>query len=663
MILSKESRKLIELRRNLLKLRRQKVTGNGELLRKILNKLSYDIKSSIKRDMDKYDNRRAMAILHENDPSKKWKLFKNFVNKGKTSNRIGDIIDLNGNRQSDDLSKSNAFAEKQKKFHSFPISPEFDETCRNDVTTSYKQLEPLFSPTFKEDNDVSENYLGFPKDDDMYDKITPNEVSEYLRKTKSKAAGGPDGVTYKHIKEGGQKLILLLCHLFNMILITGYYPSSWGKVNVKMLHKPGKAKLPVANYRPISLSNCLSKLFESCVKSRFEKKLSRIRIENQRQSAYKKNRGTQENCLKLTESVVNAFNVRGCVMGAFLDVSGAFDKVWKEGLIIKLARWGLGRRLTRVIANFLSSRSLIVKIANQASQIVYLLAGTPQGSVLSPILFNSFMDDLWELIPPGVELIQYADDICLYVSGQDPKTCERKLQESLNIVANWANVWRISMAPEKSNWILFTRCPSHKNIDLLLSMNSKPIPRCEKVKFLGILFDEKMTWKYYLDQLIRVATSKAVQIQSLSAKNSFNSPIQAIKFFNSVVKAIFDYGAVTYYTINPNQWSKIDKFHGRFLRSICGLPRCCSYEKLRLQLQQERLSIQIKDQAANRMAGLCKSSPFAEAWLRERGFCRTVKSFIKVTSNSPLTYQSPVELALDRHIMRNEGEILYAGAS
>ena len=116
MILSKESRKLIELRRNLLKLRRQKVTGNGELLRKILNKLSYDIKSSIKRDMDKYDNRRAMAILHENDPSKKWKLFKNFVNKGKTSNRIGDIIDLNGNRQSDDLSKSNAFAEKLSNF-------------------------------------------------------------------------------------------------------------------------------------------------------------------------------------------------------------------------------------------------------------------------------------------------------------------------------------------------------------------------------------------------------------------------------------------------------------------------------------------------------------------------------------------------------------------
>ena len=69
------------------------------------------------------------------------------------------------------------------------------------------------------------------------------------------------------------------------------------------------------------------------------------------------------------------------------------------------------------------------------------------------------MDDLWSLIPAGVELLQYADDICIYTSGKDPKVCAITIQEALNVIERWAGVWRITMAPEKSNWILFTRCP------------------------------------------------------------------------------------------------------------------------------------------------------------------------------------------------------------
>ena len=415
--------------------------------------------------------------------------------------------------------------------------------------------------------------------------------------------------------------------------------------------KTSKARLPVANFRPISLSSCLSKLFESCVKLRFEKKISRVREENLRQSAYKKKRGTQENVLKLTEDVVNAFNRRECVLGTFLDVSGAFDKVWKEGLIIKIARWGIGHNLTRLIANFLSSRSLVVRVGNMASDLVSLLAGTPQGSVLSPTLFNAYMDDLWHLIPPGVELLQYADDICIYVNGKNPEICANKIQEALMVIERWAGIWRISLAPEKSNWILFSKCSSHKKSNIVLKMNDQTIPNCSQIKFLGIIFDEKMTWKIYLDKILRHATSKAVQIQSLSAKNRFNSPIQSIAFFNSVIKPLFDYGAIVYLAILSTQWNRIDKFHGKFLRSICGLPRCCSYSKLCNQLQQEKLSVQIKDQASNRIFGICKSSPYSAAWMTERGFMWENGVLQQLSTHSQYdVYRSPVEMGLDRHL-------------
>ena len=652
LILSKESRQLIELRRKLLKLRRKWLLSDDTILRKILNKLSYDIKNSIKRDKDNDDNLKSIAILKESNPTKKWKLFRNFVGNSSNGGRIGDIVDLDGNRQTEDQSKARAFANKLRKSHAFPESDDFNEICKSDVTNAYNTLAPFFTPSFQDEQICEKAFLDFPADTDQPQEITPGEINEHLGKTNSKAAGGPDKITYKYLKKGGGKLISILCYLYNILLVTGYFPRRWRNVNVRMLHKSGKAKLPIANYRPISLSNCLSKLYESCIKSRFEKKLSRIRTENLRQSAYKKKRGTQENCLKLVEAVTDALNARGCVLSAFLDVSGAFDKVWREGLVTKVARWGIGRRLTRIIANFLSSRSLVVRVVNAISDAVYLIAGTPQGSVLSPILFNAFMDDVWQLIPDGVELLQYADDICVYYKSKDPKECERKIQETLDVIAKWAGVWRITMAPEKSSWMLFSRCPTHKKISLGLSMNNKPIPRNDKTTFLGILFDERLTWKSYLENMIRHATSKAVQIQSLSAKSGFSSPIQAINFFNSIVKPIFDYGAIAYFTINHNQWAKIDRFHGKFLRSVCGLPRCCSYKKLCNQLHQESLSIQIKDQAARRIAGICNTSPYADEWLLNRGYLRSNNSYLKSNDiESNRTYKSPVEQGLDRFLL------------
>ena len=579
-------------------------------------------------------------------------LFRSFTGNDMKGERVGDIIDLEDNRQTDDQGKANAFANRLRESHAFPELANFSDICKDDLNEAYNALSHFFTPAFGDNQAEPTIALDFPADRDSAEKITSREVDEHLRKAKAKAAGGPDNITYDHLKKGGGKLIALLTYLFNILLITGYFPLRWRCVNVRMLHKSGKAKLPVSNYRPISLSSCLSKLYECCIKTRFEKKLSRVRTENFRQSAYKRKRGTQENCVKLVESVTDAMNSRGCVLSTFLDVSGAFDRVWREGLIVKIARWGVGRRLSSIIANFLTSRSLIVKVANAVSDMVHLLAGTPQGSVLSPILFNAFMDDVRERIPEGVELLQYADDICIYVNGVDPKLCQNRIQEALDVIACWAGIWRVTMAPEKSSWILFTKCPSLKRQQLSLKMNNELIPRVDNVKFLGVNFDCGLTWKYHIDHLTRHATSKSIQIQSLAAKTGFKSIPEAIGFFNAVVKPIFDYGAPVYLAMNHGQWAKIDRLHGKFLRSICNLPRCCSYDKLCNQLHLERLSFQIKDQAAKRVAAICNSSPYADEWLANRGSLRRNGFYQSAPgrNNNNNTYWSPVEIGLERFI-------------
>ena len=202
------------------------------------------------------------------------------------------------------------------------------------------------------------------------------------------------------------------------------------------------------------------------------------------------------------------------------------------------------------------------------------------------------------------------------------------------------------MAPEKSKWILFSKCPRHKKSDVVLIMNDQIIPNCNQITFLGILFDEKLSWKPYLDKIIQHATSKAIQIQSISAKNRFASPSQSIAFFNS----IRIWGKCIPYNLIKSMESN-RQIPRQILRGICGLPRCYSYSKLCDQLQQEKLSIQIKDQAAKRAFGICKTSPYAPAWIAERGFKWEGDSLIRISTHAQYdTYRSPVEFALDRHL-------------
>ena len=115
---------------------------------KILNRLSYDIKNQIKKDKDDQVQHKASLIMNETNTTKKWKLFKNFTDSGRTNNKIGDIMDLDNVRQSDDQAKANAFAERLRKSHSYPTSATFDRECEQDINTAYLDIAHLHVPSF-----------------------------------------------------------------------------------------------------------------------------------------------------------------------------------------------------------------------------------------------------------------------------------------------------------------------------------------------------------------------------------------------------------------------------------------------------------------------------------------------------------------------------------
>ena len=350
-----------------------------------------------------------------------------------------------------------------------------------------------------------------------------------------------------------------------------------------MIPKAGKDLKEAKNWRPISLSSCVSKLFECSIKECLEmEKRKRQIAENIHQAAYKKGRSTQEHILRLAEDVNHAFAKQECVIAVFLDVSGAFDRVWISGLMWKLLMMRLPLNLLCVIKGFLTSRSLRVKVDKIISDNVNMAAGTPQGAVLSPTLFNIFVDNLKKNlgIDENINLAQYADDVALWISDACPRRAEARMNKVLQRLAKWTCDWRIQLAPEKSVFIFFSRRPTHQRMTVRIELLGKVLQQVQSHRFLGVRFDEKLTWKRHVDEMIGSAIPRISALKSISAKSTWSHPERVIKLHDAVVNSIWKYGSVAYVSMNACLWDKLKKIHSSCVKFYCGVPSYTSYDTL-----------------------------------------------------------------------------------
>ena len=161
--------------------------------------------------------------------------------------------------------------------------------------------------------------------------------------------------------------------------------------------------------------------------------------------------------MRITQTVYASFKTGQCTIAVFLDVQSAFDKVWTEGVYFKLLKSGLPPYLIHIAANFLRNRTLLVKQGECFSDGIKMNAGTPQGTVLSLILFNFFIDKILKDLSHHIHASQFADDVGIWCCGTDPKEVAKKLQLALNDIQAWCQKWRVKMSPAKSQMIMFSR--------------------------------------------------------------------------------------------------------------------------------------------------------------------------------------------------------------
>ena len=324
------------------------------------------------------------------------------------------------------------------------------------------------------------------------------------------------------IKENAYLLVQPIAYLFNQSISTGKFPNKLKSAFIIPLHKKGP-KTDLNNYRPISLLNIFSKIFEKIMKIHLVSFLDRNSILNENQFGFQAGKSTLDALIKFSTQVYSELDRSNYLLSVFIDFSKAFDMVPHELLIRKLNFYGIRGLIKDWFIDYLSGRSQVTKVDGEISSSAQVTRGVPQGSVLGPILFLLFINDLPN-ISDIFNLILFADDANMYLKGKDPHELIRTANTELFYLYEWCIANRFSINTLKTVFILFGNVapPNLPPLVIKSGHSYDVIQRVDNTKFLGIFYDYRMSFKHHVNHLVqRLSRASALIYQLKELMPSF----------------------------------------------------------------------------------------------------------------------------------------------
>ena len=410
----------------------------------------------------------------QDNMKKTWQIMKDIVNKNKTKQLQTKFKLSNGNYTTDGSVISN-------KFNDFFINV--------GPTLAAKIPDQKFTPI---------DFMGQPSVNSIFlSEVTTEEINKILRSLKNGAAG------YDEINASLLKLILPfigepLIYLCNQSLQEGVFPSELKIANVLPLYKSADAFV-FNNYRPVSLLCVISKVFEKIMYNRLIDFLDNFAILNNSQFGFRKLHSTYMALMTLMNRLTTSLEKNEYVIGIFLDFSKAFDTVDHAILLKKMAHYGVRGNALQWFESYLSNRYQYVTYNGISSSTQAIKCGVPQGSILGPLLFLIYINDLCSVCK-HTDPILFADDTNLFSSGKDIQALESNINSELSNISLWLKVNKLSLNIKKTHYMVFCRSKKFSN-NLQLLIEGETLDEVQTTKFLGVIIDNKLTWKYHIDSI------------------------------------------------------------------------------------------------------------------------------------------------------------------
>jgi hypothetical protein len=396
--------------------------------------------------------------------------------------------------------------------------------------------------------------------------FSPGEVQAEIKRLPCKKSPGHDLITNEILKELPKKGILFLTYILNSILRLSHFPLQWKLSEIKMVLKPGKSAFIPSSYRPISLLPNCSKLFERLLIKRLHSFTPFHEAMPDHQFGFRPSHSTIMQLHRVTDYICSNLEQKKYTLGAFIDVSQAFDRVWHEGLLFKLKSL-LPSPYFLILKSFLADRFFRVRCESDHSIMYPILAGVPQGSVLSPTLFNIYTSD----VPLAANTLTatYADDTVILSCNEDPIIASRELQNHMNDVFDWCTRWKIKLNSAKSSLTTFTlrhgQCPP-------VHLNNEELARTDVVRYLGVHLDKRLTWTKHIKFKRKLLDMRLKKLYRLIGHHSKLSTRLKLTIYNYLLKPIWLYGSQIFGAAKPSNINIIQRFQSKVLRIIAGCP-------------------------------------------------------------------------------------------
>ena len=388
---------------------------------------------------------------------------------------------------------------------------EYPPLVNNDVEVSddFEKAE-LFNNYFNFISSVDDSNAQLPPEDTTAEHnlsdifITDDDVKDVLSLLNTSKATGPDLINPRLLKEASDQLCKPLARLYNLSLRKAIFPDDWKIANVIPVFKSGD-RFDFRNYRPISLLSNIGKCMEKCIFKYIHNFLVLYKIITSHQSGFRPKDSTVYQLLCLASDFYRALDMGKEIRIVFCDISKAFDKVWHKGLLFKLRKIGIDSNLLLWFENYLSNRQQQVVINGKVSTLLTVGAGVPQGSILGPLLFLIYINDLVDDIESCIKL--FADDTSLYVIVDSEFEASVQLNRDLDKISEWANQWLVNFNPNKTESMIISKRLANTYHPPLF-MNNVQIREVEHHKHLGVTISDNFSWNTHVEDIVLKASAR-----------------------------------------------------------------------------------------------------------------------------------------------------------
>lgn len=529
--------KLIRLRDKLFA--RKKRQPENSTVQETYNQVRNRVNRAISKSKNEYF--KTYFQTHSANIKKTWEGIRSIVNVKSNTNFSISQINVNGKIIDDPVAITNSFND-----FFVNVGPE---------TENKVPKVPNMSP-----NKFLKNRNQF---DFIMAHISENEILEIIKALPNKGTG-PASIPLKLLKIIADIIVIPLCRIINASFTSGIFPEVLKTQKIIPLHKGGSTQ-EINNFRPISLLSIFDKIIEKLMHKRLYGFLEDHKILYENQFGFRKNNSTAHSLMEITEKIKESIDNGNYGCGIFIDLKKAFDTVNHKILLMKLEHYGVRGSYLQWFESYLTNRKQFVYYNGVSSETKTITCGVPQGSVLGPLLFLLYINDLPN-ISDKLRFFLFADDTNIYYESKDLVELENTINIELKKLCLWLNLNRLALNVGKTNFVIFrANKPLYHNVTLI--MNRKALEQKSHIKYLGVLMDEHLTWN---PQIANVSKKISRGVGILS-KLKHCMGIELLKtIYYCLVYSHLSYGVQAWGSASLNDLDKILILQKKAVRIITG---------------------------------------------------------------------------------------------